>query len=144
MDNKTTQVKTGITAVATLAQLNAAKAWVRKADPMCDVDPLTERYEYRVGRAGSSYAGQTGDKLHLVQVSVVLAFDAKKEAKVAKEYPARQSIRWPKVGDISGTNGICNGNRSRSSAVPVDGVDTDKITCSKCLAWLQRNAPVAK
>jgi hypothetical protein len=116
----------------TLADLNKDAKTV--AHPDCEVSPQTERYEYRVGTTGTSYAGRTGSNLHLVRVSIVVAFDAKKEAKAVAKYPARKDIRWAKVGEISGAYPVCRTN-GRSSLV--EGLDTDAITCDRCVKRLE-------
>ena len=126
----------------TLNELNASPKVRRPSSK--DVDPLTVRTEYRVGHVGGSYAGRTGEKLHIIKVEIVVAFDAEKEARACEEYPLRKSIRWPKVGDVAVAHGVCRTSTSRGGmsygvrCTPIDGLDTNDITCSGCLKKLSK------
>lgn len=86
----------------TLAQLEAGRV-ARGGD-------VTEKKTYHVGRSGSTYAGKTGDKIHVL-------------------------IDFGRLG----FEGACGGrNNGRGRVSPVEGLDTDAVTCTKCLSWLQR------
>lgn len=90
------------TTLPTLAELTAGYR-TRTNNP-------TAASPYSIGRAGSTYAGQTGAKSH-----VLIAY-------------------WQ--GRTEAACGARNDGRSRVTVVP--DADTDAVTCAKCRAWLER------
>jgi hypothetical protein len=106
------------TAIKTLAELNAnpyRRTW----------GDWTIETRYEVGRTGSSRMGTSGAKVHLLIVEVV----------VAKEHGDK--VGETKIGGKHGIVGVCNQNGQRNGREIV-GYDTDKVTCTKCLARLGR------
>lgn len=93
---------TEVTTLPTLSDLQ--RAYEARGGKDADV--------YAVGRSGSSYAGRTGDKLHVII--------------------STHSFR------PYGACGARNDGRSRVAILP--GYDTDTVSCSKCLSWLRSTA----
>ena len=102
----------------TLAELNA-KPYRR------NWGGWTLETRYHVGRTGSSRYGTSGAKAHLVIAEYV----------VAKDGP--EIAGQTKIGDVHSIRGDCNGNSQRNGTV-LANLDTDAITCEKCLARLGR------
>lgn len=80
---------------------------------------------YHVGRSGSTRRGTSGSHLHLVLAEYV----------VEKNGP--EIAGQTKIGGVHSIVGVCNGNGQRN-ATAIDNLDTDVITCTKCLARLQK------
>lgn len=88
--------------VMTLAQLEAGR--------IARGGQATDTPVYSVGRAGTTYAGKTGDKVHVI-------------------------ISHPSFG----TEAACGArNNGTSRFSPIEAADTDRVTCSKCSKWLVR------
>jgi hypothetical protein len=97
----------------TLSELNAApfrRTW----------GGWTLETRYHVGRSGSSRYGTSGANTHLVVAEYVVAKDGPEVAGQTK------------IGGIHSIHGACNGNGQRNGTV-LDKLDTDAITCTKCL-----------
>ena len=73
------------------------------------IEPIRETLHrrYAVGKTGSSRRGRTGDKLHLL---FIVDDDLHKQ---------------------HFETGVCSGRGTE-----IAGLDTDAITCEKCLQWL--------
>lgn len=107
--------------MATLAELNAKAANTRWN--WSEAYVLERRFA--VGRkGGSTYRGTTGDKIHLLEVQLIV-----------EESRAHQPGTY-KVGQYFSTRGSCGGVSGQQTAHPVAEYDTDKITCSRCLTIL--------
>lgn len=76
----------------------------------------TIRTEFAVGRVGRA---RSGTKLHLVICSYVVTVP-------------NDGGRM-RVGDLHAAHTPCNGN-GQHIAQPINGLDTDAITCQKCVS----------
>lgn len=70
---------------------------------------------FAVGKSGSTFAGSTGDKLHVV---ISTTHIIRGEARTTVASPCNSS------------------DRRRAAFSTIDGLDTDRVTCTKCLKWL--------
>jgi hypothetical protein len=75
---------------------------------------------YTVGRNGSSYAGKSGDKIHLI-------------------------VTWSaeRVDGTRYTMSESCSTRNDGRRAVIAGADTDQITCASCRRWLARAEALA-
>jgi hypothetical protein len=107
----------------TLAQINARYASTRTWGQ------YTLASRYVVGRNGhqNGRRGTAGAKLHLLRIEVVTA-------EAGEHKPGTY-----KVGQTFSTQGSCAANGQHTGVAMAD-LDTDKVTCQKCLRALGRIA----
>jgi hypothetical protein len=101
--------------VKTLAELNATT-------DTYDWGAYTLRRESAVGSVGRYGTNKnTGAKIHLLRIAVVV------------EERGTHKPGTYRVGSVFLAHAICNGN-GQNVATAHKGLDTDAITCAKCLA----------
>lgn len=115
MENKTAQTETALPARKTLAELNAPTPSM-----VYEWSGYTLHRLYAVGTSGRR---GSGSHYHLLRTDVVAAV------------PADYKPGSHGVGDFHSVAAPCNTNGQHNGRVAY-GVDTDKITCSKCLKFM--------
>lgn len=105
------------------ADLNVRMAKFNDENGLAIWNTLRLERGYKVGRNGTSYRGTTGDKVHLlITEKLISRTDAQKPGQL-------------RIGDYFSIGGVCGSNGQRTGVV-FEGLDTDKVTCTKCLKYL--------
>lgn len=82
---------------------------------------------YYVGRkGGTKYRGRTGDKVHLLEGSLIIE-DVRTE---------KRSSAYA-VGQLFSSRGCCGGGNGQHTAHIVESYETADVTCTNCLKVLE-------
>lgn len=72
--------------------------------------------------------------LHFGRVQTVIARD---DAELERAHADNPRYRKMAIGTEFSYAPVCNGNGQRKGRGPARGLDTDRVTCKKCLAYLE-------
>jgi hypothetical protein len=113
--------------LAELLESYKARLAARGLDARREWENYTLETSFAVGRNGNqrSYRGATGSHMHVLTVETVIG-----------ERGAHKPGTY-KIGDAFSVRGMCASNGQNTGRV-VAGIDTDSVTCSKCVAYLAR------